>query len=82
MPSDCDLIPLINGPVVSLAAVRLLRDLEDRGIDVAAQGDTLQVRPGSALTDGDLAALTRWKQHILAVLGYLDTLPAVPEWVQ
>lgn len=82
MSSDSELFPLVNGPVVSLAAVRLLCDLENRGIDVIAQGDTLAIRPRSALTPGDLDALATLKPHLLAVLAYMDTLPAVPEWLQ
>lgn len=82
MSSDSKLLPLVNGPVVSVAAIDLLCDLEHRGIHIARQGDALTVRPGSALTAEERAALAHWKPHILAMLSYMDTLSDRPKWVQ
>lgn len=64
--------PLRDGPVVDAAAVRLICDLENRGITLAIEGDELVVQAPQPLTDADLDALRRLKRHVVAITKYID----------
>ena len=74
-----DFVVLVGGLTVPREAVHVAIDLELRGMRLEATGNTLRVSPGSRLTDGDRAAIRRWKLHLLALLAY-D--PPKPAWVQ
>ena len=51
-----------------MTAADLVRDLQERGVTLVADGGTLRFRPKSALTESDLAALTAMKAEVLATL--------------
>ena len=53
-----------------LAPLRLLLDLEERGLQVARDGDDIVIRPAGRLSDEDRTALRRWKPHVLALIDY------------
>lgn len=62
--------PLRDGPV-DAAAVRLVCDLERRGIVLAIEGDELVVQAPDS-TDADLDALRRLKRHLVAITNDID----------
>jgi len=74
MTSSCDrYVCLSSGLALPLEPLRLLWDLEDRGLDVARDGeDHLRVRPANRLTNADKAALARWKTHLLTLIALSD----------
>ena len=53
-----------------LPALRVLWDLEARGFSVWQDGDRLMVKPDNRLTPVDCAQVTRWKWHLLALVGH------------
>jgi hypothetical protein len=61
--SNPPLVVLKNGLTVPVDAVRLLWQLEDRGLYVRRDGDGLAVGPRQHLTDADRAAIRRHRDH-------------------
>jgi hypothetical protein len=62
---------LRGGLTVRIEAVRLLLDLEARGVRLEADGCDILIRSGSPVTEDDRQALRRFKGHILALLDYV-----------
>jgi hypothetical protein len=62
---------LKNGPTLPAPAVVLALDLEARGfrmsVDAAHQ---FQIEPAAGLTDGDRAAIARWRHYLGAIIEY------------
>lgn len=77
-PSD-RFVTLRGGLTVPVEPLWLTIDLEIRGFTLQPHGDTLIIRPFSQLTEVDIAAIQRWKLHLLALLAYE---PPTPEWLQ
>jgi hypothetical protein len=71
-PSEARYVTLRHGPVLPAEVVLLALDLEARGITLARDGDGLLARPRAALTEHDVAAIGRWRLHLLAVVDYCD----------
>jgi hypothetical protein len=63
-------VVLRGGLAVPVAPVRLLLDLERRGLRIERDGADLVVSPSAALTEQDCAAIRRWKLHLLALISY------------
>jgi hypothetical protein len=55
-------------------AYRLALDLRGRGFSLARDGAVLVVSPPHQLTRLDVAAIRRWKPHLLAYLGDPDSV--------
>jgi hypothetical protein len=73
-----DFVTLANGPTLPAAVVRLMFALEDRGFTFRLDGaDALVVEPPDRLTADDIAAISRWRYHIAAVVRHIQ-----PEVVQ
>jgi len=70
--SDPSLVALKHGLTVPVDAVRLLCQLEIRGLNVRRDGDDLVVGPRQHLTDADRAAIRRHRDHLLALVTYCD----------
>jgi hypothetical protein len=67
MPTTCsasELVTLREGLSVSVAALRLLWDLEDRHFTLHVDEAGLHVRPGKRLTPGDCTALQVYKVEL------------------
>jgi len=71
--SESRYITLPGGPTLPLEPVLLVLALEAQGLDLSRDGDSIVVRPSGRLTDGDRAALTRWKSHVLALIDHVDS---------
>jgi hypothetical protein len=69
-----DFVTLKSGLTLPVAALQLAWALEDRGLHFSADGDILSVGPGDRLTDADRAQIRRWKTHLLALVGYCETI--------
>ena len=67
-----DFVLLRRGLTVPRAALRLLLDLEDRGLTLEADRGTLVVSPSRLLTEEDRARIRWWKPHLLALVTYYD----------
>ncbi|HEY0875204.1 MAG TPA: hypothetical protein VGD94_17145 [Vicinamibacterales bacterium] len=65
-------VSLPSGLTLPLAAVRLVLDLEARGLTITRDGDHILIRPPGRLTEDDRTALRRWKAHVLALIDSLD----------
>jgi hypothetical protein len=65
------LVMLRGGLTVRVEAVRLLLDLEARGVKLERDADDILIRSGSPVTEDDRQALRRFKGHILALLDYV-----------
>ena len=70
-----ELLALVNGPVVPLEALRLALALEDIGLTLYADGETLRLRFRADVTETPLpeatrAEIKRWKWHLLAIASY------------
>lgn len=72
-------VTFTNGPTLPREAVELAIDLELKGVSLVAEGDHLVVSPRERLTAADIAAIARWKWHLLALLAYQ---PPAPAWLQ
>jgi hypothetical protein len=70
MPTTCEFVTLRSGLTVPLEPVRLLLNLESRGLTVTHDGSDLIIRPRGQLTDADREALRRWKPHVIALIDY------------
>ena len=68
--SGSEVITLKGGLTLPTAAIRLALALEERGLRLEANGETLRVVGPSMLTDADRAAIRRWKPHLLAIVRY------------
>ena len=67
-------VTLTGGLTVSADALRVLWDLEDRGVELWLDGDTLCVRPVSALTAADDDAINEHRDELRALVAYCDTV--------
>jgi hypothetical protein len=65
-----DFIPLRHGPVVPVAPLQLLLNLEARGFTFTRDGEVLEVQPYDRLTREDVAGIRRWKAHLIALIEY------------
>ena len=65
-------VTLRAGLVLPVEPLRLAWALEDRGFRLAVEEGALVVRPGSALTADDRAAIRRWKSHLFAIAQYCE----------
>jgi hypothetical protein len=65
---------LKNGPVVPVAPILLLLELEAKGLRLSRDGDDILVSPASKLSDDDRKQLKLWKAHALALLDYQQTV--------
>lgn len=70
MSTSDDFVTLRSGLTLPLAAIQLAFDLENRGLRLRIDGDSLSVGPGDRLTDADRALIRRWKPHLLAIVAY------------
>ncbi len=68
--SKSEFVHLQRGLVVPRPAVDLALALENRGFRLWADGDELVV-DGAGLTSTDMAALQRWKGHVLLLVKYV-----------
>jgi hypothetical protein len=75
-----ELVELKGGLTVPVEVLTLAFALQNRGLELRQDGDRLRVvEPGGgkpALTEVEVASITRWKLHILALLAYKS--PDVP----
>ena len=72
-----DRVTLNGGLTVSVDALRVLWDLEDRGFALWLDGHTLCIRPAAALTATDRQALTVHRDELQAlVTSCATTLPS------
>ena len=62
--SNRSFVVLRNGVSVPLDALRLLWELEDRGLHIHDDGDALAVGPRAQLTDFDRAAIRRHRDSL------------------
>ena len=67
-------VTLQGGLTVSLAAVRLLWNLERRGFALRLDGGTACVRPGSSLTATDRRALGAYRDEVRALVAHYESL--------
>lgn len=66
-------IVLRGGVPVDVEALRLAWRLEERGFTFELAGDNnICVRPGSALTDQDVALIMAHKPALLAIVAYVN----------
>jgi hypothetical protein len=68
--SASDYVCLSGGLTVPLPALRVLWNLEDRGVHLRLDGDGIVATPRTSLTDADRAAVKRWRGHVVALLQY------------
>jgi hypothetical protein len=65
------LVMLTGGLTVPLEALQLAWSLEDRGAVLLVEADDLIVDgPAGFLTEGDRAAIRRWRDHLKAMVTY------------
>jgi hypothetical protein len=76
MNTECELVPLGGGCVVSLAALMLLLDLERRGFDVRVDPNDQSIvcRPGRLLCDADKMAVQRHREDLRRLVFYCETV--------
>ena len=78
MAADCDrYVVLKGGLALPIAPVLLALDLERRGFTLERDDQDIFISPYSKLTDDDRSNLKAWKQHVLALIDYVQ-----PERVQ
>jgi hypothetical protein len=71
MPDCSDRYIILRGGVpVEVEALRLAWSLEERGFTFELAGPDLRVRPGSALTEDDVALIRAHKSALLAIVAY------------
>jgi len=73
--STSEFIGLAGGLTVPLASLTLLWALENRGLNLAIDGDRLRVSgPGGVkpeLSDDDRLQITKYKYHLMALVAYV-----------
>ena len=69
--SAASFVMLRGGLSVRIEAVRLLLDLEARGVRLEADGNDILIRSGAPVTEDDRQAPQRFKGYILALLDYV-----------
>jgi hypothetical protein len=67
---------LKDGPIVPVAPILLLLDLEAKGFRLERDGNDILIHPASKLSDEDREQLKLWKAHVLAMLDYIPTAVA------
>jgi hypothetical protein len=63
-----DFVILRSGLTLPLAAVRLALDLENRGLELTVEGESLAVGPRDRITDHDRTEIRRWRDHLIAIV--------------
>jgi hypothetical protein len=77
-PSEGRYVYLRGGLTLPIEPVRLVLDLEARGFSLTRDAeDVVTVRPASRLTAEDREALTRWREHVRALVRYSAAPPEV-----
>ena len=64
------LITLRGGLQVPLAAIQLGLELEERGIELRLDGDTLVARPGHLVSNDDLARIRHFRADLKRLVRY------------
>lgn len=77
--SSSDLVVLRHERPVTVAALRLVLDLERRGLSFALDGPGVTVRPGRLLTPGDREALGKHREDVKAIVRSVDRVLAERE---
>lgn len=67
-------IALSGGPIVSLAALELLWDLEARGFALEVRADRLYVLPREQVTPADEGAIREYRDELLAIVRFCETV--------
>ena len=67
-PNSVETVVLHGGLVASLASLRALWSLEDRGFHVRLDGDELVVSPGSRLTSEDCRLIRQLRDELVALV--------------
>ena len=66
-------VTLRNGLTLPVPVLRLAWSLEDRGFHIRLdQAGELCIEPVDGVTDTDRTALARWRQHLVALVHYVD----------
>lgn len=68
---------LRSGLAVRVEAVRLLIDLESRGVQLERDGCDILLRAPANVTDEDRAGLRRFKVHVLALIDHAERIGCV-----
>lgn len=68
--SATEMVLLSGGLSVSVDALKLGWDLEDRGFRMESVGDKLRVQPHEKLTPADVADIRRYRDELLAIARY------------
>jgi hypothetical protein len=68
------MVPLRGGDVVTLAALRLLWQLEADAFCLALAGDRLRVSPKSRITPDLAAAIRQHRDELIALVRYGETI--------
>jgi hypothetical protein len=63
-------IVLPGGLAVCFPALRLVWGLEERGLRLRAEGDTIVVSPRGRLSEDERAGLRRYRADVLALIRY------------
>jgi hypothetical protein len=71
-----DSVTLTGGLTVPLLALQVLWGLENRGVSLTVDGDSLIVNPRQLITDVDRVAIRQLKRHLIALVGY-EAVPGV-----
>ena len=72
-------VTLKGGLTVPFEALTLAWALETRGFQIRVVDHDLVVEPHAALSEGDRAALTRWRPHVAALVQYECPTAELPE---
>jgi hypothetical protein len=65
-------VMLRGGLTLPLVALRLVWELEGRGMWLRDDGEHLLVGPPEKLTDDDGVRIRRWRDHLRAIVAYVD----------
>jgi hypothetical protein len=72
-------VTLKGGLTVPFEALAFAWELETRGFQMRVVNHELEVEPHAALSDGDRTSLTRWRQHVAALVQYECPTAELPE---
>ncbi len=63
-------VTLTGGLIVPLPVLQALWALEDRGVHLRLDGETIIANRRGLLTDADRAVIRRWRAHVVELLTY------------